>query len=149
MTIVLILAGVVALVALAVAPLLLPWQDHVRWLIATHALAERWVPGAGVDVWMEEVRVAQRIGDVVWLSREGAVDGRTLSLSEISDADCRLLDRWAVVATPLVQVVHPDGVVSLHSKDRAIVGLRPTVELPEDARPGFVEHWRPQVGVTR
>ena len=151
MTLVLMLAGVVALFALAAAPLLLPWQHHVRWLIATNAGADRWVPGAGVDVGMEEVRVVQRIGNIVRLACEGATDRHTLSTPEIADSDCRWLDRSAIAGTPLVQVVHPDGVVSLHSRNRAIVGLRPTVELPDDPEIGdLIEQWLHQVGeVTR
>ena len=151
MMVVLILAGVVALFALAVAPLLLPWQHHVRWLIATNAAGDRWVPGAGVDVRMEEVRVVQRVGNIVWLACEGTADRHTLSMPEVADADCRWLDRLAIAGTPLVQVVHPDGVVSLHSRTRAIVGLRPTIELPGNPRFGdVVEHWLEEVGeVTR
>lgn len=151
MTLVLILAGVVALVALAAAPLLLPWQDHVRWLIATNAAADLWVPGAGVGVRMEEVRVVQRTGNIVRLASEGATDRRTLSMPGIADSDCRWLDHSAIAGTPLVQVVHPDGVVSLHSRNRAIVGLRPTVELPDDLEIGdLIEQWLHQGGeVTR
>ena len=147
MTVVLIFAGVVALVALAVAPLLLPWQHHVRWLIATNAAADLWVPGAGVGVRMEEVRVVQRTGNIVRLACERAPDRHTLSMPEIAHSDCRWLDRSAIAGTPLVQVVHPDGLVSLHSRNHAIVGLRPTVELPDDSEIGdVIEQWLHQVG---
>jgi hypothetical protein len=140
------LAGIIAIAALAVAPLLLPWPNHVRWLVAANAAVDRWGPGAGIDVFVDEVRVADRSDEVVWITRAGATADDAMSVAAVSDADRCCLDRWAAAGTPLLQVTHRDGTVSLHCPTRAVVGLQPATDSRAAQLGDVVERWLHHTG---
>jgi len=140
MTALLFLAALAALVALAVAPLLLPWHHHVRWLVIANATSEPRGPVPRVDLHIDEVRVSEPSGDLLWITRQGKAPHRAM-LAHPSEADIRWLESWAIAGTPLLQLAHRDGTISVHGPTYAVHGLRPAGDLTPAGLGDTIEEW--------
>ena len=122
------LLAVVALgVAVGVAPLLLSWPHHLRWMIATHATAYPFRPAGIFDsMLLSEVTVAAtdaQPGQIVtWLATGS--DGELIVRSAPSTEAAAQLERWAMDSTPLLLVSSADGSRALHSGTACVLGLR-------------------------
>jgi len=137
-----ILDGLAALVALTAAPFLLPWRQHVRWLVAAVALPDPvGLTFGAVPVTMGEVRVGQVARAVDLIAVEVSetcpphpprwytlVDG-----AEANIAQARL-DRWSAAGASLLLVTGTGEQATLHGPSHAVLGLRPW--LPLDAPDG-------------
>jgi hypothetical protein len=125
------LVGVVA----AVVPFLLPWPQHMRWMIATSGIAYPFESGglAG-SLFLREVTVAAIDTEsdqlVVWLAT--ASNGALLvrSCPPSAESACQL-EQWAVAGMPLLLVSTNDGNQSLYSPSACVLGLRDRAEGPQ------------------
>jgi len=137
----LVIAAIGVVVVLAAVPLLLPWPQHLRWLIATTALpSDSYSLNAGVAPVgrLEEVTVCR-----VTLGQEGLIEVATeitnrpehLSMPAAASSDLARLQRWAAARTPLLQITDPSGEVSLYDPTHAVVGLR-VIELEANLTKG-------------
>jgi len=126
----LVIAAIGVVAVLAAVPLLLPWPQHVRWLIASTALQTdpcSLNTGVAPVGRLEEVTVCR-----VTLGQEGLIDVATettnrsehLSMPAAASSDVARLQRWASARTPLLQITGPSGEVSLYGPTHAVVGLR-------------------------
>src|SRR5581483_3286948 len=125
MTGVLVICGVAAIVALAIAPFLLPWPQHLRWLVATLQTPDALMGSMSADADAREVlveSVTPRAGGLLI----AVIDGQQRRLLEAlarGDACEARLRRWMVSGVPLLQIVHPDGAISLHGPLGSATGL--------------------------
>lgn len=133
MELLMILCGLAALIGLAAAPFLLPWRQHVRWLVATMALPDpvglTFGPapvtmcevtigevGRALDLIAVEVHETYPTGAPQWYTLAGDTDaGVTLAR----------LERWSAARATLLLVRGTDGQTSLHGPSHAVLGLRP------------------------
>jgi hypothetical protein len=122
MIVVLVVVGVVALAAAVVAPFLLPWERHLRWLIAANVTPDPWSRGRLSNLLLDEVRVHSQIGDEVLVDTASGTR-EALIASGVATFDRGWLDRWAAARTLLLRVVRPAGAVSLHGPTHAVTGL--------------------------
>jgi len=137
----LVIAAIGVVAGLAAVPLLLPWPQHLRWLIASTALQTdpcSLNTGAAPVGRLEQVTVCK-----VTLGREGLIEIATettnrsehLSMPAVPSIDVAGLQRWAASRTPLLQITDPTGEVSLYGPTHAVVGLR-VIELETNRTKG-------------
>jgi len=129
----LILAGVAGVLAIATIPLLLPWPQHLRWLIASMAAPDPVAMSVGTcPLLMCEVAVRDVHRSAGWITVQlvGISPSRSSSSYALSvdatgpDVAARL-ERWSLAQTPLLFVDDAHGAVSLHGPSHSVVGLEP------------------------
>ena len=165
MEIVLILAGVAALIVVAAVPFLLPWPQHLSWFVASSAFPDPVAMSlGGYLLAMREVAVgdvdpsAERIAvELIETSPRDRPRSWWYVLSDVGATPIATarLERWSAARTPLLLVADADGETSLHGPSHAVVGLRPSPpredfavpRLPtprsSDRDPGWKQHWVP------
>ncbi len=122
------LAAVVAIgVVVGVAPFLLSWPHHLRWMIATNATAYPFRPAGIFDsMLLTEVTVAATDAQpeqiVTWLATGS--NGELIVRSAPSTEAAARLESWAIDGTPLLLVSSADGSRALHSGTACVLGLR-------------------------
>jgi len=149
MVVAVVVVGIGVVVLLGVAPFLLPWHTHVRWLAATVT--------APIDPWGIGAGLSSSTGcDVVTLGRvdpgpEAAVNVESIAAGHVGRLQCpsgtstdlARLARWAAARTPLLMVTDRNDEVSLHGPNFAVVGLRSerqrAVDHPGGERPSLGE----------
>jgi hypothetical protein len=131
MAVLVVVGAVVALAALAILVVSLPWECRIRWVVAMNTTPDPWCLGATPHVPMEEVRVARQAGGDVYVVPR---IGRSEVLTGVDHDERRWLDQWAQARTPVLRVVHPDDGVSLHGPAHAILGLRTRASTPVATR---------------
>jgi hypothetical protein len=123
-----VLVGILAVVALAVAPLLLPWQQQIQWLVVSSSAPDPFgLPTAQSQLTLRAVAVesanAQPEGIHVRLG--GVAQGEQLVLwGRPADDVVACLRHWATDATPLLLICPAGDETSLHSQTECVTGLR-------------------------
>jgi hypothetical protein len=124
------LLGLAALVVLAVVivtiPMLLPWPQRARWLIAAQTIDTLGVGPATPQ--LREVVItmtARRDGECeIDLAAPGSRQGRTTLVgTSLQRADIAALHGWCAAAVPVLMHAGGDGQVSLHGPSGSVVGL--------------------------
>jgi len=131
--ILLILAGVAALVAIAIVPFVLPWPQHLRWLVASMAVPDpTGMSSPPCPLMMREValRGVHHLGDLVIVevmeaSHVSRGSSYELSRGEATPTTTARLERWSAAHTPLLLVTDDSGEASLHGPAHSVVGLHP------------------------
>jgi hypothetical protein len=129
MTAVFVVAGLVALATFAVLPFLLPWPQHLRWIVSSTA-CDQWATGPLLG--LNEVTILAAVSEgagVVWISGTSEASSEILVLSQPTPADLARLARWEAAGMPLLKVTHHDGEVSLHGPACSVGGLRPVTHV--------------------
>jgi hypothetical protein len=138
-TILLILAGVACVAALAVVPFLLPWPQHVRWLVASMAVPDP----IGMSLGACPLTIREVSLGFVRGSTEGIIVELVDAVSDRASSTCVVpthtatleaaahLQRWAATRTPLLLVTDESGEASLHGPSYAILEIH-QVDLPPD-----------------
>ncbi|HVM65273.1 MAG TPA: hypothetical protein VMU14_10455 [Acidimicrobiales bacterium] len=131
MTDVVVTTGIVGVVlALAVAPLLLPWPSQLRWVLTAEAVnpliaaSNEW---HGVHVG-PVVLLAVDSGPgglAIEVRPEGGAGARALVGRPSAPGELAALEGWCHLGTTLLLVDDPHGAV-LHGPDRVVTGLRET-----------------------
>ena len=144
-----ILIGVGALIALAAVPLLLPWPQHLRWLIASMAVPDPvGMTPVVPPVLMREVTVTAVCRSVQSVAVEcAATSPPAAPLRYVLPADgdgavvaAARLERWAAAATPLLLIESGADGCSLHGPAHAVVGLRRLTLGDDHVRPRAAGH---------
>jgi hypothetical protein len=130
LVVVLVLAGV----ALAIAPLGLPWSRRVHWLSSLGVLDYWGTPGLATHLGTVVVARFDHEGPRVTVDvREPG--GRGVRLRHECpgpvDVTTAQLDRWRAAHTPLLLVAESAGTVSLHGPTTAVTGLVIAAASPE------------------
>jgi hypothetical protein len=131
---VLIIAGVAAVLGIATVPFLLPWPQHVRWLLTTMATPDPTGMSAGPGLlMMREVAVTevhrwagQVTVELTGISPVGTPTSYVLPGSAATAVAVARLERWLAAQTPLLFVADANGEASLHGPLHAVGGLRPS-----------------------
>jgi hypothetical protein len=122
-------AGIMGVVlALAVAPLLLPWPSRLRWILTAEAVNpliaatnERHGVHVGPVVLVAVDNRPDRLS--IEVRPEGAAAGRALVGRPSAPGELAALEGWCHAGTTLLLVDEAGGAV-LHGPDRAVTGLR-------------------------
>jgi hypothetical protein len=129
MDMLLVAALITGAVALAMAPLLLPWPWEVRWIVAADAVNPLVaLSNARRHIHLEEVVLvgfdsnAAALVVVVNAERTQTPGGTELVGPPCSTADLAALDGWYSVQTPLL-LVDANGISTLKGPRRSITGL--------------------------
>jgi hypothetical protein len=125
MTVLVVIGVLVGLAALVASPFLLPWPQHLRWLVGAGALGDPW--SSAPLVGLHEVNVVAVVSEpvgVVWLVHAIERTSEIVVLGSDRTCDLARLQRWEAAGTPLLKVVHPDGEISLHGPACSVAGLR-------------------------
>lgn len=125
-----------ASVSLFVAPFLLPWAQHLRWVIVSTALPDPWGYGsapAGLTLREATVTGVERRTDllILTLAAESPFTEHAAFQGPSTDEITRLVQHWAKSRTPLLLIADPDGAATLHGPTGCVVGLRASAERPE------------------
>ena len=121
-----IVIGLVALAALAAAPLFLPWPQQLRWMVASMSVPDPVTGALGPapftvrEVVVDDHRPAA--GHVTVRVREIAVAGQTEWW--ITEGDGAPVAGCVLDGTPLLLMVAEDGRAVLYGPRHAAVGLR-------------------------
>jgi hypothetical protein len=132
MTDMVVIAGIMgAVLALAVAPLLLPWPSRAHWILSAEAVNpliaatnERQGVHVGPVVLVAVDNRPERLA--IEVRPEGAQKGtpkRALVGRSAAPGDLAALEGWCHLGTTLLLVDEAHGAV-LHGPDRALTGLR-------------------------
>ena len=128
MTVVLVLVGLAALVAVVVVPFLLPWPRYVRWLITVAAIPDpRGIvstPWPGLQEAVVETVTQGPDCLLVWVAGLPPARLRVLTLRGATPEAAAVLDRWAAAGTPLLEVPGADGELTLCGPMRSVGGLQ-------------------------
>jgi len=128
MTVVLVLAGLTALVAVAVVPFLLPWPRYLRWLIAVAAIPDPWgivsTPWPGLQGVVVETVTQGPDCLLVWVAGLPPARLRVLTLRGATPETAAVLDRWAAAGTPLLEVPGAGGELTFCGPMRSVHGLQ-------------------------
>jgi hypothetical protein len=129
-----LIAVVLLGIVVGVAPLLLSWPHHLRWMIATNATAYPFRPAGIFDsMLLSEVTVAAtdaQPGQIVtWLAT--GTSGELIVRSAPSGEAAAQLEQWAADGTPLLLVSNVDGSRALHSATACVLGLRDWEPTPQ------------------
>ena len=146
MVVVLILAGVAALLAIATVPLLLPWPQQIRWLLASTAIPDPFAMSVVPDpLTLREVTVgyvhgsAERVAVALTeISPVATPSWYVIPASAATLEQVARLQRWSVAHSPLLLITDPDGGASLHGPSHAVVGLRPSIPDAGRTPPGLL-----------
>jgi hypothetical protein len=127
MMVLLIVIGIALLITMAAVPFLLPWPQHVRWLIATSSIPDPWSLGA-LALDMREVRVGAveptDAGIAVLLVSLGTATPWSAPVVAPSSTVAEIVQRWESDGTTLLMLTAPDGDVQLHGPTSTVTGLR-------------------------
>jgi hypothetical protein len=139
MIVILTFAGLVALVAVSVAPFCLPWHHRLRWLIAASTVPDPW--GLGTMPWqgLEELTVQTVTGFHGGLLVAGvcgpAAAPRLLWLDCTTTEDKDHLEWSAATKLPLLLIGGTDGALTLYGPTWSVSGLQTVAEEGEADRP--------------
>jgi len=128
----LLISGLGAAVALSVVPLLLPWPQQVRCLVASANIPDPVAPplGGGAPIW-RSVTVGRvrhtAVGAEIEIVDVPSVHASSVYLAPLSGVTSAAadLEGWAAAHTPLLLLLLTGaGEASLHGPVSALVGLR-------------------------
>jgi hypothetical protein len=132
MIVILTLAGLVALVAVSVAPFCLPWHQRLRWLIATSTVPDPWglgsMPWPGLDELTVQTVTPFHGGLLIACASGPAAAPTLLWLDCTTSEDRAHLECSAATEMPLLLIGGPDGAVTLHGPTWSVTGLQTVAE---------------------
>jgi hypothetical protein len=127
------------LFAISVVPFMLPWPQHLRWLIVNASIPGPFgyaVPQRSMT--LQEVTVEGmeplRDGIIIRLRSPLASSAQLVKWVPAASEVAKRVHQWTAAGTPLLLISTTDGDQTLHSRTQCVTGLRNVVV--SGVRPG-------------